>query len=148
MFSASKTYCWISLPFLVVSELWVFGSTQLFWLKTPLQTHWFKLVSLASHWIALLGSNFLWTSLSELHWLHKLNGTVWTQLNSPLSALSLSSFSFLAVIMRVEHILSLPNLTLIHHLVCPSSRCHCLGLKMGTKSMSVFQLDHSDLGPE
>jgi hypothetical protein len=32
-FSAFETYCWISSPFLVLSEFWLAGSTQLFWLK-------------------------------------------------------------------------------------------------------------------
>ena len=33
MFSASKTCCWISSPFLVLYNLSLAGSTQLFWLK-------------------------------------------------------------------------------------------------------------------
>ena len=55
MFSASETYCWISSPFLVLSELWLAGSTQLFWLKLLSKlTDSIWLLS-ASHWIALLG---------------------------------------------------------------------------------------------
>ena len=33
MFSASETYWLISSPFLVLSDLWLAGSAQLFWLK-------------------------------------------------------------------------------------------------------------------
>jgi hypothetical protein len=33
MFSASETYCRISSLFLFLSELWLAGATQLFWLK-------------------------------------------------------------------------------------------------------------------
>ena len=87
MFSASETYCWISSPFLVLSELWLAGSTQLFWLKLLSKlTDSIWLLS-ASHWIALLGlkltlticSNLLAPSYSlastasaDLHW------TAWT----------------------------------------------------------------------
>jgi hypothetical protein len=53
MFPAFETYSWISSPFLVLSELWLSGSIQLFWLKTPLHTKWFNPASL--FWIALLG---------------------------------------------------------------------------------------------
>ena len=55
MFSASETCCWISSPFLVLSELWLAGSTQLFWLKLLSKltdSIWFLS---ASHLIALLG---------------------------------------------------------------------------------------------
>jgi hypothetical protein len=43
-----------SSPFLVLSELWLAGSTQLFWLKLPSKlTDWIWLL-LAPHWIFLL----------------------------------------------------------------------------------------------
>jgi hypothetical protein len=37
MVSASETCCRVRFPFLVLSELWLAGSTQLFWLKLPSQ---------------------------------------------------------------------------------------------------------------
>ena len=77
----SEAYCWISSPFLVLSELWVAGSTQLFWLKTPLHADWFNLASLSfslnySTW------NTAWVPWTEMQWPYKLSRTAWTPLNS------------------------------------------------------------------
>jgi hypothetical protein len=51
----SEAYCWINSPFLALSELWLAGSTQLFWLKLLSKLTDPNWLFLASHWIALLG---------------------------------------------------------------------------------------------
>jgi hypothetical protein len=53
----SAAYCWINSPFLVLSELWLAGSTQLFWLRLlskNTDSVWLPCFS----WIALLGPSF------------------------------------------------------------------------------------------
>jgi hypothetical protein len=59
MFSASEACCWVSSPFLVLSELWPAGSTTLFWLK-------------------------LLSKLTDSFWLlsRPLNCSAWSQSNS------------------------------------------------------------------
>ena len=60
MFSASETYCWISSPFLVLSEPWPAGSTQLFWLRLlSMLTDSIWLLSASSE-LLCLASNYLW----------------------------------------------------------------------------------------
>ena len=123
--------------------------------------HWFKLPSLGFWLNCSAWKHCLWASWTELHWTQlfcfELSSTAfnwtapnwtdhnWIALNSlppPLSHCSLSSLSFLSVIIRVVYSylwLVLSNLPLIHHFICLSIRCHCLGLEVWTKGMSVFQ---------
>jgi hypothetical protein len=87
---SSEAYCWISSPFLVLVELWIPGSTHLFWLKTLLQTEWFKLASFCFSLNCSAWKNCPWilgTEMNWQHWLNKLNNTelqelIWTQLHS------------------------------------------------------------------
>ena len=71
MFPAFETYSWISSPFLVLSELWLAGSIQLFWLKLLSKlTDSIRLLS-ASHWI---------TPSADLHWTQELKSTTFITL--------------------------------------------------------------------
>ena len=101
--------CWISSPFLALSDFWLVASTQLSWLKLLSKLTDSICLLLASHWIALLGltltlvicSDLLLlltctelhalmnklnsTALCSLHWLSHDNSTPWlsfTALNS------------------------------------------------------------------
>ena len=93
----SEAYCWISSPFLVISELWLAGSTQLFWLKLLSKLTDSICFSSSPNWIALLSpkltleicSNLLAPCFSSgfsclcwpaLHKLHRLISHL-TQLN-------------------------------------------------------------------
>ena len=67
VFLTSEGYCWIHIPFLVLSEPWLASSTQIFWFKLFSKLNDSMCLLLVSHWIALLGlkltlvihSNFL-----------------------------------------------------------------------------------------
>jgi hypothetical protein len=99
-----KAYCWISSHFLVLSELWLTGSTHLFCLKPPLLADWFKLAFLGFLLNCSAWKNCLWipwTELLWLHWLHKLNATKWNW--TPLTCL---------------------NSTKLHSLYCPPDLTH------------------------
>jgi hypothetical protein len=61
-----EAYCWISSPFLVLSQLCLAVSTQLFQLKTPFWANWFNL--------AYLGFSLNCSAWKSLNW------TVWTSL--------------------------------------------------------------------
>ena len=103
MFSAYETYCWISSPFLVFSELLLAGSTQQFWFKTPLQADWFNLTPLSFLRIALLSLILMLTVCSSL-WLLLI---LWVILSSPVSSLlSLQPVSAKTLLVKL---LPLPN---------------------------------------
>ena len=152
MFSASETYCWISSPFLVLSELWLAGSTQLFasnffssWLNqsgfSQLLT---ELLFLTSFCSKLLFSFYSLASVppltcTALHELMKeLNPTTlhslhWLPTDWPLthSALFLNTLPFLSFSreLGVSSLwLILSNISLICF-AWSSIRCHYLGFK-------------------
>ena len=75
MFSASETYCRISSLFLFLSELWLAGSTQLFWLKFLSKLTDSNWLLSAFDWTALLGTTASWTELHWLRCLYKMNRT-------------------------------------------------------------------------
>ena len=67
----SEAYCWISSPFLALSELWLAGSIQLSWLQLLSKlTDSIRLLS-ASHWI---------TPSADLHWTQELKSTTFITL--------------------------------------------------------------------
>jgi len=98
----SETHCWISSPFLSLSELCLAGSTQLFWLK-----HLSKMIDSiwllsASHWIALPGlkqtleihSNLLSPSYSLAFTASaNLNWTAWTHYLTHLYCTALTALT-------------------------------------------------------
>lgn len=92
-----EAYCWISSPFLVLSELQLAELTELFQLKTPLQSDWFKLASFcfSLHCYAL--KNCLWNWQSDL---------AQTELLS-LPAQPLTSLSYLSILLRIGYMLLL-----------------------------------------
>jgi hypothetical protein len=101
-----ETYCWISSPFLALSELWLAGSTQLFWFKLLSKLTDSNWLLSASDWIAQLGkassglqelncSDLSWAQLqwTELSW----TAVQWTAPRTPLlahSACSVNSLTF------------------------------------------------------
>ena len=152
MFSASETCCWISSPFLVLSEPWLAGSTQLFWILQNSSPSWL-IRSGFSQWTVLLClrqpaicSNLPVPSPSPLASAASadLHCTAWTQEELSSSALrsphwlptdstssSLTASSppvllldrFFSQLLGVFYLwLSLSNLSLICHFVCPSIR--------------------------
>ena len=61
-----EAYWWISSPSVVLSELSLAGSNQLFWHKLLSKLYWFKLASLHFSWITLLGLNLTLAICSDL----------------------------------------------------------------------------------
>lgn len=60
-----EAYWWLRWYFLALSELWLVGSTQLFWPKFLSKTTDSNKLHLASHWITLLGHQ---TNSGHLFW--------------------------------------------------------------------------------
>ena len=121
------------------------GSTQLFWLKLFPKMIVSKWLLSDSHWIVLLGKTasefhdlsctdstdcMNWTELNRITQtlVHYLNATELHSLNCTLnlthSVLLLSRLSFLSILSGHILSLTLPNLSLIHHIVCCSISCH------------------------
>ena len=76
MLSACEIYCWISSSFVVLSELWLADSTQLFWLKLLFKmTDSICLLS-PFHRIPLFGFK-LTLAIFLIYWLLILSGFNW-----------------------------------------------------------------------
>ena len=117
-----EAYFWISSPFLVLSELWLAGSTQLFLAQTLLQADWFKLAFLsASEWIALLG----------------LKLTLATCFNLPGPSYSMSSMASAA--QHCTNCTDLPELT--NELIWTQLCCwNCINWADSTSALSALLL--------
>ena len=138
MFSASETHCWMNSHFLDLSELWLTGSTQLFWLKllprglilcrfSQILT---ELLCLerpplnVMNWTALNCGELNWT---EHHWLPFFFSLLLTSFSLPSRESWVYPISDLFC-----------QIFLIHHFVCLSIKCHCLGLNVYTKGASCI----------
>ena len=152
MFQPLRLNRWINSPFLHLSEFWLAGLNQLFWIKLLSKLTDSNLLLSPSDWIILLGKTVLelhklkcpkpnWT---ELNWT-QLNSTQLnsTQLNSievSLPHCSLSRLFFLSVLVRIGYILFLTHSVkpFLDLSLCSSIKIHHLRLKLCTKGVSTF----------
>lgn len=159
MFSVSETCCWISSPFLVLSELRLSDSTQLLWLKLLSKlTNPILLLSKFVTWISLLGFKLTLGNCSNLlapsHFLvHSVFTCVYLFLSStclcrillvklPLSLSALLIFKSLPFPLSSRERWAHPvlsNLPLTRYFVCHWIRHPLFVIKGLYKGVSVFQ---------